>query len=521
MTNVEKFRALGIWEETLKMLSDKWFEIPSPIQEKSIPLLLKWDRNIIWQAATGTGKTAAFGIPLAEKITKHESYTQALIMAPTRELAIQVADEIRSFLHNKSINVVTVYGWQAYETQLRALKKWADIVVGTPWRLIDHLDRNRIRLDKLKYLILDEADEMLNMWFIEDIEKVLKYANDKKSMMLFSATMPKEILRVAKKYMGDYDIVSVKTKQMTTSQTKQLYFSINNRDKLEALCRIMDIEKWFFGIVFCKTKRDVDEVTAKLTLKWYAVDWLHWDVAQNQRERIIQKFKAKKTTALIATDVAARGIDVNDVTHVINYSLPQTPEDYVHRVGRTGRAGKTWTAITFISPTEHGRLAFFKRATSTDISLEKIPDIEKVLASKKRQILWEIKTAVDNESFQKHTELAKEILANHDSDHETIIAALLELKYENKLNKTKYREIKEATPRKWGNSSWWRNGPSRWWYRWRGWWWRNRSDRSSNRNRSSNKGRNSGRERDKWRSDRSRNRWHFGERRTSNRARHD
>ena len=522
MTNVEKFRALGIWEETLKMLASKWFETPSPIQAKTIPLLLAWDKNIIWQAETGTGKTAAFGIPLAEKITQHKNDTQAIVMAPTRELAIQVADEIRSFLHNKDINVVTVYWWQSYEVQLRALKKWADIIVGTPWRLIDHLDRKRVRLDKIKYLILDEADEMLNMWFIDDIEKILTYTNPDKSVLLFSATMPKEILNVAKKYMGEYEVISVKSPQMTTTQTEQTYFSVNHRDKLDALCRIMDLEKDFFGIVFCKTKLDVDEVAAKLTLKWYSVDWLHWDVAQNQRERIVQKFKSRKTTALIATDVAARGIDVNDITHVINYSLPQNPEAYIHRVGRTGRAGKTWKAITFISPSEHGRLAFFKRATKTDISLWKIPDVEMILASKKWYIIDEVLSAVENNSFQKQLNLAKEILKKGDCDAENIIAALLELKYENKLSSTKYREISEAKP--WRDSNWDRRrwGFSRPWSYNRNSWWDRKSYGSRSRSWTRWDDKNSKpRERDKNRSSRTRDRNHTWERRTTSRIRHD
>jgi len=464
------------------MLEKKWFEIPSPIQEKTIPLLLSWDKNIIWQAQTGTGKTAAFGIPLAEKILKHEDHTQTIVMTPTRELAIQVADEIRSFLHNKKINVVTIYGWQSYEIQLKALKKWADIIVWTPWRLIDHLKRKRIKLDKIKYMILDEADEMLNMWFIDEIKEILSHTNDKKSTMLFSATMPKEILKVAQKYMWNYEIVSVKKEQLSCTQTDQLYFNINYRDKLEALCRVMDIEKDFFGIVFCKTKSDVDDITAQLVHKWYWAEGLHWDISQNQRERIINKFKSKKTNVLIATDVAARGIDVNDITHVINYSLPQNPDAYIHRVWRTGRAGKTGTAITFVTPSESKRLPFFKRATNTDIKLEKIPNIENVLLSKRSQIISEINWAIENNSYQKQLDLAKEILENN-NPYETV-AALLELKYENELCHTKYREISDAKPYRWSNRR-----PNQWWYKKNRWNYK-RSSRNSNWRSRTNKSRN-------------------------------
>jgi ATP-dependent RNA helicase DeaD len=463
LTNLEKFRTLWISEKTLKLLEKKWFETPSPIQEKVIPILLKWEKNLIWQAATGTWKTAAFGVPLAERIIKHETFTQAIIMAPTRELAIQVADEIRSFLHDKSINVVTIYGWQSYEIQLRELRKWADIIVWTPWRLIDHLNRNRIKLDKIKYMILDEADEMLNMWFIDDIKEILNHTNDTKNTLLFSATMPREIINVAKKYMWEYEIISVKSEQNTTIQTEQFYFNVQYKDKLEALCRVMDVEPDFFGLVFCKTKLDVDDVTAKLTQKWYSVEWIHWDIAQNQRERIIQKFKTKKIKVLIATDVAARWIDVNDITHVINYCLPQNPEAYIHRVGRTGRANKKWVAITFVSPSEAKRLPFFKKATKTDIKLEKIPNIEAVLVSKKSQITKEIDKAIENNSFVKQIYLTKEILQKHDA--ETIIAALLELKYENELCKTKYKEITEIKDRPSYNRNrdkWWSRSTYRW-----------------------------------------------------------
>ncbi len=505
MTNLEKFRALWISEKTLKCLEKKWFEKPSPIQEQVIPLLLEGNINLIWQAQTWTGKTAAFGVPLADKIIEHKDYTQAIIMTPTRELAIQVADEIRSFLENKNINVVTVYGWQSYDIQLRELRKWADIVVWTPWRIIDHLNRNRIKLDKIQYMILDEADEMLNMWFIDDIKEILEHTNKDKNTLLFSATMPKEIINVAKKYMWEYEIISVKSEQHTCTQTEQLYFNVQYKDKLEALCRIIDIEPDFFGIVFCKTKLDVDDVTSNLLHKWYSVEWLHGDVAQSQRERIIQKFKSKKIRTLIATDVAARGIDVNSITHVINYSLPQNPEAYIHRVWRTGRADKKWIAITFVSPSEAKRLPFFIKATKTDIKLQKIPNIEDVLKAKKSWIINQIHSAIENNSYQKQIPLAQEILQKYNPEY--IIAALLELKYENELTKTKYKEISEIRDRVWWynreNSSrdsgwhnrWWRSWNNRWWRSWNNRWWYNRNrddrrDRNNDRSRNDNRGRN-------------------------------
>lgn len=442
MNKLEKFRILWISETTLKSLEKKWFETPSPIQEKIIPLLLNWNIDLIWQAATWTWKTAAFGIPLAEKITEHQKDTQTLIMTPTRELAIQVADEIRSFIENKNINIVTIYWWQSYEIQLREIKKWADIIVWTPWRIIDHLKRKRIKLKEIKYLILDEADEMLNMWFIDDIKSILEHTNETKNTLLFSATMPKEIINVAKKYMWKYEIVSVKNEQHTTTQTEQHYFNVQYKDKLEALCRIIDIEPKFFGIVFCKTKVDVDDITSKLLHKWYSVEWIHWDIIQKQRERIIERFKSKKTRILIATDVAARWIDVNDITHVINYRLPESPDIYIHRVWRTWRANKKWTAITFVSPSEARKLNFFKKVTKTDIKLKEIPKIEDVLKSKKAWIIEQIHKAIENNSYHKQTQLAKEILGKYNP--EIIVSALLELKYENELCKTKYKEISKS-----------------------------------------------------------------------------
>lgn len=262
---VLSFSELGLSKEMLASLKNKGFETPSPIQEQVIPLLMTGDKNIIGQAATGTGKTAAFGIPLIERLTPAKR-PQAIILTPTRELAIQVAEEINSFQSDtkEKLSIVSIYGGQSYDIQLRALKKGADIIVGTPGRVIDHLNRRTLKLDAIEYMILDEADEMLNMGFIDDIEEIFKQTPEQKKVLLFSATMPNGILKVAKKYMGDYQLVSVKTAQMTTTQTTQIYFEVREGDKFEALCRIIDIEPDFYGIVFCKTKLDCDFVTTKL-----------------------------------------------------------------------------------------------------------------------------------------------------------------------------------------------------------------------------------------------------------------
>ncbi len=439
---MENFRVLWISEKTLEMLEKKGFENPSPIQAGVIPLLLEWDRNIIWQAATGTWKTAAFGIPMIEKLKKTWN-VQALVLAPTRELAIQVAEEINSFQSGKdALSVVPIYGWQSYDIQNRALKRWADIIVGTPGRVIDHINRKTLKLDNVVKFILDEADEMLNMGFVDDIEKIFSKISSDSQVLLFSATMPKTILKVAKKYMGDYEHVAIEKTQMTTTQTDQIYFEVNERDKFEALCRIVDIEDDFYWIVFCKTKYDVDTVCAKLIERNHKAQALHWDVQQKQRERILGLFKNRKVNILVATDVAARGIDVNDITHVINYSLPEDPERYIHRVGRTGRAGKTWTAITFVSPQEYRRIGFFQRATKTDIKKWTIPEIEQIIESRKTKLQKDIDAILDGDWYKKLLKVSESLLEGKDAAE--VLAALLKIHYQEVFDAEHYHNISEV-----------------------------------------------------------------------------
>lgn len=441
---MEAFKTLWISEKTLKALERKGFETPSPIQERVIPLLLAGDENIIGQAATGTGKTAAFGIPLIEKLTP-QGKPQALIMAPTRELAVQVAQEINSFQSwpvKDQLNIVPIYGGQSYDIQIRALKKGADVVVGTPGRIIDHLNRGTLDLSSVEKFILDEADEMLNMGFVDDIQTVFEKIHSDSQVLLFSATMPKTILRVAKKYMGDYQLVAVKKEQMTTTQTDQIYFEVHERDKFEALCRIADIEHDFYAIVFCKTKYDVDTITAKLIERWYDTQALHGDVQQKQRERILKLFKDKKITILVATDVAARGIDVDDVSHVINYSLPQDPESYVHRVGRTGRAGRTGTAITFVSPQEYKSIMYLQRITKTDIKKWEIPEVEEIIKTRKEKLKKTLEAIMEKDSYKKLLPVAEELIK--DQDPTNVLAALLKIHYQEVFDAENYQNISEV-----------------------------------------------------------------------------
>ena len=439
MEKMIKFKALGLSDRILKALEKKGFEEPTPIQAETIPLLINGNRDIVGQAQTGTGKTAAFGLPILEKIDKHANYVQAIVVAPTRELAIQVAEELESFKLDKKIKIATVYGGQAIDLQLRKLKSGVDIVVGTPGRIIDHLKRRSLVLDKVSHVVLDEADEMLNMGFREDIENILGYVNQTRQMLLFSATMPQEILAIAKKYMGEYDVVRVKKQQLTTNLTDQIYFEVHRNDKFEALSRIIDIEDNFYGIIFCRTKVDVDTVSSQLSKRGYDADALHGDVSQHQRERILNRFKTKKINVLVATDVAARGLDINDLTHVINYSLPQDPESYVHRIGRTGRAGKEGTAITFVTPSEYRKLLYIQKVAKTDIRKEQVPEVNDIIEIKKNRIMDDLRSAVEEGRYDAYRGMAQELMA--DKNPEDVICALLKHSYKEELEVKSYGRI--------------------------------------------------------------------------------
>ncbi|KAF2955074.1 DEAD/DEAH box helicase [Marinitoga sp. 38H-ov] len=442
MVKLEKFEKLGLSETTLKALKKKGFEEPTPIQEKVIPLLLQENVDVIGQAQTGTGKTAAFGLPLIEKL-KPSKKVKAIILTPTRELAVQVAEEINSLKGNNKLNVLPIYGGQSIENQISRLKKGVDVVVGTPGRVLDHIKRRTLDLSYVKYFILDEADEMLDMGFIDDVEEILSNAPNDRQILLFSATMPSRIISLAKKHMKNYKIISVKPEQLTTELTEQIYFEVSEQDKFEALCRIIDIEPEFYGLVFCRTKVDVDTVSNRLIDRGYSAEALHGDLSQYQRERILKKFKSKRANILVATDVAARGIDINDLTHVINYSLPQNPESYVHRIGRTGRAGKEGTAITFVTPEEYRKLLFIKRISKSNIKKMPIPKVKDVIETKKLRIKNEINSILEHNAYENYLKLAKEML--EDNNPEEVLAAVLKYAFQDELDERNYREIKEVS----------------------------------------------------------------------------
>jgi len=440
---MNSFKDLGLSESSLQAIKAKGFEEPTEIQAKTIPILLTTKLNVIAKAQTGTGKTAVFGLTFIEKLKQNAGYVQAIVLTPTRELAIQVAEEINSLKGKKKLTIVPIYGGQSINLQLRQLRDGVDIVIGTPGRVMDHLKRRTLKLENVQYTVLDEADEMLNMGFVDDIETILAKTNEDQQLLLFSATMPQRILMLAKKYMPNYKLIETKDKLLTDNLVDQIYFEVREGDKFEALCRIVDVETEFYGIIFCRTKINVDSICKKLTDRGYKVGAIHGDIVQKQRERILGSFKNKKTTIMVATDVAARGIDVNNLTHVINFSLPHDPESYVHRIGRTGRAGNEGTAITFVSPSEYRKLSYIKRVSKLDIRKGKIPNVNEIINIKKEQVSTKIKNIVENEekSLGYYKDIAENIFVDVDKD--MAIAALLKYAFADTLNIDNYSDIRE------------------------------------------------------------------------------
>ncbi|MDR2891286.1 MAG: DEAD/DEAH box helicase [Alistipes sp.] len=439
MNNLEDFRALGLSDDILDAIARKGFETPSAIQALTIPHLLSTDKDIIAQAQTGTGKTAAFGLPLIQMLEARRTIPQALVLVPTRELALQVTGEIQSF-NTGELAIAPIYGGASIEEQLRRLKKGVDIVVGTPGRILDHIRRRTLNLSEVEFLVLDEADEMLNMGFIEDIEAIMQEMNESKRVLLFSATMPDRIAALARKYMVEPDLLKVEARNITTDLTNQIYFEVREGDKFDALTRIIDVEPEFYGIVFSRTRVGTDEITTKLIERGYSAEGLHGDISQGQREKTLGKFKKRVTNILVATDVAARGIDVDNLTHVINYSLPQDSDSYVHRIGRTGRAGRQGTAITFISPSEMRKFGFLKREIKVDIKLEKLPTPADVIATKRNKIKEDLYGIVESENYLECSAMAAEILELYSP--EVALGALLRLAFKNELSESNYPEIR-------------------------------------------------------------------------------
>lgn len=441
MKGMEKFRSLGLSENAMYAIEKKGFEEPTDVQLKTIPLLLENEKDIITQAQTGTGKTAAFGLPLIDMIVPGGKYPQAIVLTPTRELAIQVAEEINSLKGKEKFSIIPVYGGQSMHLQLRKLKKGVDIVVGTPGRIKDHLGRKTLKLHDVSYFILDEADEMLNMGFIDDVEEILKMADkEEKRIMLFSATIPKRIRSLAKKYLKNPKTIVIKTKQLTTELTEQIYFEVTRSDRLEALTRIIDMEPEFYGLIFCRTKVETSKLADRLVDRGYDADALHGDISQNQREKILNKLRKKRINILVATDVAARGIDVTELTHVINYSLPQDPDSYVHRIGRTGRAGKKGIAITFITSSEYRRLSSIKRMARTEIKKGRLPNVDDIIQSKKDRMKDELISIINEDEHTDYMDIANEILAEG-YEPVNILSAVLKHTMKDEFDRDNYSNL--------------------------------------------------------------------------------
>ncbi len=439
------FRALGLTEPTLKALKVKGFEEPTEIQKLAIPRLLEEGTEIVGQAQTGTGKTAAFALPVIETIDPSSSAVQALILVPTRELAGQVAEEIGSLRGERKLEVTPIYGGASMEAQLKKLKRGVQIVVGTPGRILDHIRRGSLKLENLSFMILDEADEMLDMGFIEDIEQVLRAVPEKKRMLMFSATMPPEIMKLAEGFMKNPEIIRTQKKESATMSADQIYYEVRESDKLEALTRIIDKESDFYGVVFCRTKLQCDEIGGKLRDRGYDAASLHGDLSQREREQILKKMKDHQISILVATDVAARGLDIQDLTHVINYSIPQDPEIYIHRVGRTGRAGKNGTAITFITPSEARKFSFIRKASRVEIRKEEIPKAEDIIEGKKQRISSQVEQALMQEPKNEYLDISRKLLLGRDP--EAAFASLLGFFYRNELDISQYRKIEAIQPK--------------------------------------------------------------------------
>lgn len=433
------FESLGLSPEILKSITDKGYKNPSPIQAWVIPLALKTDKDIIGQAQTGSGKTAAFGLPILDRIDKRSNKLQALILTPTRELAIQIADELKSFSTNTNVNIVLLYWGQPIRSEMSALRSGPQIVVGTPGRVTDHLNKERLILDDIKYFVLDEADEMLNVWFREEIEVILKFSPVEKKVFLFSATMPPFILSIVKNYMRDYETIAIKKEELTNDKIKQVYYEAPRGHKFDVLCRILDITPDFYGIIFCRTKAETDEVASKLSQKGYLAEAIHGDIEQAMREKVLNRFKKRSVSILVATDVAARWIDVNDLSHVVNFELPDNPESYTHRIGRTGRAGKTGTAISIISNADVRKLFFIERTNKIKVAKENLPNGQDVVNHKKTWLLQDIETILGGEEANDYIDLANEILGEKDA--KVLVSALLKKFYKDEFKAESYRDF--------------------------------------------------------------------------------
>jgi len=418
------FKSFGLSEALVKVLDEVGYETPSAIQEQCIPHLLN-GHDVIGQAQTGTGKTAAFSLPLIDRIDISTNQVQLLVLAPTRELAIQVSEAIQTYArHLKGLHVLPIYGGQSYDIQLRPLKRGVHVVVGTPGRVMDHIKKGTLKLNSLKALVLDEADEMLRMGFIDDVKWVMEKLPKERQIALFSATMPDVIRRVAEKFLNDPKIVKIKTKTATAQTISQSYWLVSGVNKLDALTRILEVESFDALLIFVRTKTATVDLAEKLSARGFSAEAINGDIVQNQRERTIQQLKKGKIDILIATDVAARGLDVDRISHVVNYDIPQDPESYVHRIGRTGRAGREGKAILFVAPRERRMLQTIERITRQPITPMQLPSAKIINEQRVTNFKQRISDTLNNQELGIFEELILSFQKEHEVDAFKIASAL-------------------------------------------------------------------------------------------------
>ena len=431
------FKDLALSPSTLKAIEEIGY-----VKAEAIPVVLA-GKDIIGQAQTGTGKTAAFMLPILEKIDPKNKNVQALVLCPTRELAVQVHEESKKFSrNNRDVHILSIYGGQSYDPQIRALKKGVQIVVGTPGRVMDHMRRGTLKLENLKMLVLDEADEMLNMGFKDDIEEILEKTPESRQTVMFSATMAREIMNIAKTYQKNPEVVKVVSEELSNKKIDQYYVEVKRQDRVQAMIRCIDMMGLTSSIVFTNTKREVDELVSKLQEEGYVTEGLHGDLKQAQRDRVMNSFRRKNVNILVATDIAARGIDVSNVEAVFNYDIPLNEENYVHRIGRTGRAGMTGLSITFVFGKDMFRIRRIEDYTKTKMSKMPIPSVEEIQAKKSTNVIDEIVANLEGKDFSKENELIAAILEKGFTI-EQVAAGLLQMKIGQSTKK--YAHIEEVT----------------------------------------------------------------------------
>ena len=418
------FSDLNLIDPLSRAVAEMGFETPTPIQARAIPLLLQ-GHDLIGQAQTGTGKTAAFGLPLIQKIDATQNQTQALILAPTRELAVQVAGEIHELAKHSNLRVVPIYGGQPIDRQFRALKNGAHIVVGTPGRVQDHMRRGSLSLQNIRFCTLDEADEMLALGFLEDMETILAELPENRQLAFFSATMPPRILALMKKFLRDPQHVSIEGKKRTLETTNQAYYEVAPGKKLEALARVLDMETPGPTIIFCRTRQETNDLAENLRTRGYGAESLHGDMSQAERERVLRRFRDDQCDMLVATDVAARGLDIETVTHVINYDIPWDVEQYIHRIGRTGRAGRTGDAITFVEGRERRQLKLIEKMIGAQIKPVRLPTAADISARRRDVFKDALRETLEGGEFDGHLATVEELSESFDPSE--IAAAALQM----------------------------------------------------------------------------------------------